>query len=356
MKFLYKIWSGYDGFQPSQIPERLIENEFLILNWKRYLEVADIDAEVWVYFHGPHHFEPGVYVKGRIADIQTQNDSIKLRVEQSHTLEVLEPDFTKQVQNFVSTKGRQVFAWTHALLQTDDCDIERCLKRHCEHCEVWNQLKPIDSNHLSIPKRLREVRSYERFIPAYWAIPSRCYVHKEGKTVKNSVRTVTEMLTNFKLGEKAYAHPFSRGMYTALGKENLSEFDSIVPIPLSPNKVASKEINRTRLIADELNLLLGVEVLDVLKLQSSMSRRVMKKNGYTDYEFEQEYRSALLVDKNYDLGDRILLVDDVSTSGSTLKVASQELQKMYPHASITIATACQMIVKAAVRSEEGFLQ
>ena len=356
MKFLYKIWSDYDGFQPKCIPERVVDNEYLILNWKQYLDVAEIGAEVWVYFHGRHNFEPGVYAKGRIVEIDPQEFSIKLKVQLSHTSEVLEPDLTKQVENFVSTKGRQVFAWTHALIQTSECDIERCLKRQCEHCEVWNKLMPIDSNHLHAPKRLRDARSYERFIPAYWAMPSRCYVHKEGKTVQNSVRTVTEMLTDFKLGEKAYAHPLARGIFTALGKENLSNFDSIVPIPLSPDKVARKEIYRTRLIADELSLLLGAEVMDVLKLEKSMSRRVMKGVGFTDYEFEQKYRSALLVDKCGELGNRILLVDDVSTSGSTLKVASQELLKMYPHASITIATACQMIVKAAVRSEEGFLQ
>ncbi len=301
-------------------------------------------------------FRPGVYAKGRIVEIDAQEYSIKLKVDQSHTSEILEPDLTEQVEKFVSIRGRQVFAWTQSLIGTDECNIRRCLRRRCEHCEVWNESKLIDSNHLYLPKRLVEVQSYERFVPAYWAEPSRCYIHREGKTLQNSVRTVTDMLTNFKLGEKAYAHPLARGIFTALGKEDLLKFDSIVPIPLSPDKVTGHEINRSKLIADELSLLLEAEVLDVLELQSSISRRLMKLSGSTEHQFERAYRSALIIETNVDLGERILLVDDVSTTGSTLKVASQELRKTFPDTSITITTTCQMIVKAAVRSEEGFLQ
>ena len=48
LKCFYEIWSGYDGFQPNCIPERLIDDEILILNWKQHFDVAKIEAEVWV--------------------------------------------------------------------------------------------------------------------------------------------------------------------------------------------------------------------------------------------------------------------------------------------------------------------
>src|SRR6185437_14762931 len=37
LKFLYKIYSGFDEFYPSRIPERLHKGKRLVLWWKRYL-------------------------------------------------------------------------------------------------------------------------------------------------------------------------------------------------------------------------------------------------------------------------------------------------------------------------------
>jgi hypothetical protein len=35
LKFLYKIWSGYDGFMPADIPKRL-HDKTRVLGWNRY--------------------------------------------------------------------------------------------------------------------------------------------------------------------------------------------------------------------------------------------------------------------------------------------------------------------------------
>ena len=78
----------------------------------------------------------------------------------------------------------------------------------------------------------------------------------------------------------------------------------------------------------------------------------MKRSGSADIQYERAYRSALFIETNVDLGNRILLVDDVSTTGSTLKIASQELHRAFLDTSVTITIACQMIVNAAVRSED----
>jgi len=40
MKFLYKIYSGYDGFRPAVMPDR-IHNHRLRLGWKHYIDVVE---------------------------------------------------------------------------------------------------------------------------------------------------------------------------------------------------------------------------------------------------------------------------------------------------------------------------
>ena len=50
-----------------------------------------------------------------------------------------------------------------------------------------------------------------------------------------------------------------------------------------------------------------------------------------------------------------MLVDDVGTKGSTMSQAVRRLREISQDADVVIATAGQMIVKAAVRSEEGFI-
>ena len=57
-RFLYKIWSRYDGFTPTRIPDRGDGRGRLILGWTRYIDVIEAGAEVWVYFYGPHAFRP----------------------------------------------------------------------------------------------------------------------------------------------------------------------------------------------------------------------------------------------------------------------------------------------------------
>ena len=80
MTFLYKIHSGYDGFQPRRIPERLVQGKLLRLGWDRYIDVVEVGNEVWVYFHGPHSFTNGVYVKGYVHSIAADRRSLLLRV------------------------------------------------------------------------------------------------------------------------------------------------------------------------------------------------------------------------------------------------------------------------------------
>ena len=82
MKFLYKIYSRYDGFTPSAIPNRAVnDGKRLVLGWQKYIDSVSRNDECWIYYHGPHRFQNGVYVKGSIHAIDHDAlDRIEVRV------------------------------------------------------------------------------------------------------------------------------------------------------------------------------------------------------------------------------------------------------------------------------------
>ena len=350
MRFLYKIHSGFDGFRPAVIPQRMAQGGGrLRLVWRRYIDVVEKGWECWIYFHGPHRFDNGVYVEGIVDDVDLVSSEVSLRVRKhSTTSPIAGPETCERVAEVVAPRYRQVFVWPDDWTVAPECGLAACLERRCEDCVTWVGLPLIQEGHATAPKRLRW-SVYEDVVPAYWMIPRRCYARQ----IESEIRELTRRFTGFKLGEMAYAFPFARGMFEQLRRRELLDYDFVVPVPLSPDKVANGEVHRTLELARELGRLLAVPVREVLTLTSPVSKRRMKAAGYTTAEFERAYRKGLCVDLPAETG-RILLVDDVMTGGSTAAQALSAIRAERPEAKVVVATAGQMIVKESVVVAAGF--
>ena len=106
-------------------------------------------------------------------------------------------------------------------------------------------------------------------------------------------------------------------------------------------------------MAKELGKLLAVPVCEMLKLTESVAKRRMMSWGRTTAQFEELYLNALRANIPLD-ADRILLVDDVMTKGSTVAKALEVIYQQKSKTTVVVATAGQMIVKEAVSEESGF--
>jgi predicted amidophosphoribosyltransferase len=161
------------------------------------------------------------------------------------------------------------------------------------------------------------------------------------------------MFAAFKIGEKRFAHPLAAGIAAALQARGEPGFDAIVPIPLSPDKAAAGELDRTRALGGELSNLVQTRLYNYLELTGAISKRRMILQGFTPSQFKRRYGELLKVDPRIINFKRILLIDDAITRGSTLSVAVAAIRSVAPDADIVVSSAVQMVVKDVVADQNG---
>ena len=352
MRFLYKIHSGYDGFYPAKISSRM-EHGTLRLGWKRYIDVVEEKSECWVYFHGQHKFENGVYVKGVIDEVDRENDFVVLRVKRYQSDKPIVAQVENQrISEIVKVRYRQVFLWPKEW-PVSECKLSMCADRQCDNCVEFKNFPLINGLHVERPQRL----SVNRFpnlsvVSAHWVVPSRC--HWNRNEIIREVQELTRRFYEFKLGEKAYAYPFALAIFRRLQQESLTGFDCVVPIPLSPEKKQNREVHRTLRLAQELAKLLGIPLREYLCLYKSVSKRRMLSQGFSEAAFRNAYYESLNISISSEV-NHILLVDDVVTRGSTVEQTLRKIREHVHDVKVTVATAGQMIVKPVVSDVRGFL-
>lgn len=360
MRWLYKIWGGYDGFRPSAIPSRMSQGQ-VNLGWAKYADAVDEGDEVWVWFHEGQRFDPGVYLKGIVTSIDLVAKQVTLWAQDWDSAGSL----TSSSENdllapIVSPKGRQVFYLPENFGRFEGCTAtlsgaESCAERRCGSCTYWEKLPVIVRSHLRVPPLLDG--RVKAFAPAYWVVGRRSFVWNDSQRQVDGVRRTSEMFYRFKTGEAALALPLARGMVKALTVRRALQADAIVPIPLSPEKIEAGEINRTMLLAQELRRLTGVPVVDGLRLTEPKGRRISIALGQSDGDFRQDYTALLKVDSSRLRGLRtIILVDDVCTWGNTARATIAALRRAGVDGDIVVSTAGQMTVRQAVTVDRAVLK
>ena len=99
----------------------------------------------------------------------------------------------------------------------------------------------------------------------------------------------------------------------------------IMPVPLHPKKLRERNFNQSLLLARSAAPLLGAE-LDFLSLRRI--KYTQPQTGLKSVERRKNVRGAFeVVKRTVVKGRRILLVDDVTTTGSTLNECARTLRR-----------------------------
>lgn len=111
--------------------------------------------------------------------------------------------------------------------------------------------------------------------------------------------------------------------------------EGIIPVPLSPARLREREFNQTALLSSTLSKRLGIPLfLDVL----AKSREVPPQTEVRGRERLKNIKNAFTVTGDV-TGKRVLLVDDVITTGATVRECAKVLRKSGAESVTVVALA-----------------
>lgn len=123
-------------------------------------------------------------------------------------------------------------------------------------------------------------------------------------------------------GHRFYADEIARFIYDSLGEGFFMDLDFITFVPMTEEKRKARGYNQSQLIAEKLSKLSGVELITAIKkIKDNRTQHTLSKQ-----EREDNVRGvyALCADIK---GQKILLVDDIITTGSTISECAAQLYK-----------------------------
>lgn len=113
-----------------------------------------------------------------------------------------------------------------------------------------------------------------------------------------------------------------------INQQELPSFiDTVTPIPLHPNRLRQRGFNQAELIARETARILDKPLLT--KLLKRHRPTTPQTEITNDRKRAQNIKEAFSLDQPLDLtGQKVLLVDDVATTGATLEECAKILKKL----------------------------
>ena len=151
---------------------------------------------------------------------------------------------------------------------------------------------------------------------------------------------VRSLLHQFKYsGQRHLRFPVAGWLRETLHDSRLRDrrFDVIVPVPLHPVRERERGFNQAQLLAE----LLTVSARAPLRLILERTRYTTTQTAHDRAERMENLHGAFRLRKNQDVRDlRVLLIDDVLTTGSTLSECARVLKKAGA-VSIHAATAAR---------------
>ncbi len=134
---------------------------------------------------------------------------------------------------------------------------------------------------------------------------------------------VKNIIYRFKNGDRYLFKPLAELTAQTL-KENGAQFDIILSVPVTEKVLKKRGYNQSRLIAEHIALLTGKEYIDAL---IKVKETPFQKNCPAAERRKNVEKAFKVTDKGIVTGKRVLIADDIITTGSTLSECALTLKK-----------------------------
>lgn len=172
------------------------------------------------------------------------------------------------------------------------------------------------------------IRCGEAFLVAHWEECPHCYktklYYQQAVAVFVYQGLVREMLHKFKFNAQLYLGKFFAYSMYLYYRQYMQQVDVIVPIPMSNKKLKARGYNQAVIIAKHLAQILQVPML--FALHSKEGKYAQHRYNYQD-RITNARTKFYCPKPNLVKGLRVLIVDDVITTGATVNQAAYLLHK-----------------------------
>lgn len=138
--------------------------------------------------------------------------------------------------------------------------------------------------------------------------------------------SIKESIFRFKYGNRReYAKFYGKAIMKRYGSMlKMEKFDVIIPVPLSRKRLQKRGFNQAELIANEIGRYLNIPV-DTKSLRKKKDTRQQKL--LNNNQRHENLKNAFKIYNNGVKLKKILLIDDIYTTGSTVNACSTKLME-----------------------------
>ena len=150
---------------------------------------------------------------------------------------------------------------------------------------------------------------------------------------------IRQLIIDYKFNEKSYIYKTFVNFLLKNKKifENIKKYDTIVPVPISKKRYKERGYNQSYLIAKEISKNTKLELQNRCIIKS---KNVIEQSKLNKEEREKNIKGVYeIIDKENLQNKRIILVDDIYTTGNTVNECCRILQKAQPKSISVIVIA-----------------